>query len=223
LNTIKHCIDVGISVGGANVLFNLLEETEEDIYESVENLRFFRFMLNEKNRFVLTPIPLAVSCISKYYNSIQDKKQEYLPKINLYHKAFINTFDEDTQWDFFEFSLNSKDAKWDYFTDMHYHYTKNSYEYKLIYEKDAIIYQEFLNEELIVHVEFDKNELYIPILDCCYDKVISIRELNALLSKNNNLDCDMKNLKEKIDTLFNHGLLYRTCCYDEIVSIIKLL
>jgi radical SAM superfamily enzyme YgiQ (UPF0313 family) len=222
LNAIKHCVSVGINVGGANVLYNLLEETEDDIYESIENLRFFRFIMGEEKGFILHPIPLKVNSTSRYHKDISEKKQEYTSKINLYHKAFTNLFDEETRWYFFEFSLNLKNPKWGYFTDMQYHYTKNNYEYKFIYEDDKIIYQEFINKELIEDIEFYKNELYIYILNYCYDKAISIHELNTLLSENNGDRYSIDILKEKIDTLFYQGFLYRTPCYNEIVSIVNI-
>jgi len=222
LNVLKHCLDVGINFGGANVLYNLLEETEDDIYESIENLRFFRFILDEKKRVVLRPIDLSVSSISKYFNTISGNKQGYLPKINLYHKAFLNIFDEETQWHFFEHSLNYKDPKWDYFTDMHFHYANNNYKYNFIRENDKIIYQEFLNNEMTEHIEFDKNEPSLLILDYCYDKPISIYELNNLLPKNGKTNCELDDLKEKVDALFYQGLLYRTPCYNEITSIINI-
>ena len=221
LNTIKHCLNGGIQLGGTHVLYNLLEENEDDIYESIENLRFFRFVMGEKRGFVLHPLDLSVSSVSKYFNTISDNKQGYLPNINLYHKAFLNILDEETQWHFFEFSLNHKDPKWGYFTDMHYHYTNNTYEYKFIHENGKIIYQEFLNNELTEHIEFDKKELYLPILDYCYDKPISIQKLRSILLEHE-MDCEMETLVEKVDTLFYQGLLYRTPNYNEITSIVNI-
>ena len=221
LNTIKHCLNMDIQVGGANVLCNLLEETEDDIYESIENLRFFRFIMGEKRNFVLRPLDLSVSSISKYFNTISGNRQGYLSKINLYHKAFLNIFDEETQWHFFEFALNLRNPKWDYFTNLHYHYTHNTYEYKFIHENEKIIYQEFLNNELTEHVEFDNNEPYIPILEYCYNNPISLQKLNSLLLKNG-MDCEIEILADKIDTLFHQGLLYRTPDYDEITSIVNI-
>jgi len=67
--------------------------------------------------FALIPFSLSINSSSRYFKAISENRQEYLPKINLYHKAFLNTFDKETQWHFFEFSLNHKDAKWDYFTE----------------------------------------------------------------------------------------------------------
>jgi len=222
LNTIKHCYEVGIFVGGANILFSLPEETEEDIYEAIENFRFFRFIMNKETVFTFRPIILKINSSSRYYKVIYDCKHKYIPKINLYHKAFLNLFDEETKWHLFEYSLNHQDAKWDYFTDLQYHYTNNHYEYKFNHEKDKIIYQEFLNKELSEHIEFEKNELYIPILDYCYDKPVSINELqNMLFQKDRNFP-DIETLVEKIDTLFNQGLLYRTTDYTEITSIVNI-
>jgi len=220
INTIKHCFDVGVFPGGINILYNLLEETEEDIYESVENLRFLRFLLDEKRGFKLVPVTLKANSISKYYNAISDN-QGYVPIMNLYHKAFINVFNEESKWHFYEFSLNYRDAKWDYFTDMHFHYTNNNYKYKFTYKDDEILFQEFLNSELIEHIEFERNELYISILDYCYDKPVTINELQNKFSEKDRIFPDLKTLVEKIDTLFYQGLLYRTPDYNEIVSIVN--
>jgi len=92
LNTIKHCYEVGVFVGGANILFNLPKETEEDIYEAIENFRFFRFIMNRETVFTLRPVILKINSTSRYYKAIYDCKHEYVPKKNLYHKAFINIF-----------------------------------------------------------------------------------------------------------------------------------
>jgi len=222
LNTIKHCLEIGIFIGGANVIYNLLEENEEDIYESIDNLKFFRFLLGKKNNFYLELFPLSINSISKYLCMVSDNYQSYIPRIQLYHKAFFNAFDEKTKWHFFEFSLKYRDTKWDYFTNIHYHYTNNTYEYKFIHENDKIIYQEFLNKELSEHIEFEKNELYIPILDYCYNKPISINELQNLLSEKDRIFPDLETFVEKVDTLFYQGLLYRTPGYTEIVSIVNI-
>jgi radical SAM superfamily enzyme YgiQ (UPF0313 family) len=101
LNTIKHCFDVGIKVSGINVICNLLEEKDEDIVESIENLRFFRFIFNEKGWLIHVPNPLAINSSSKYFKTMLEKKQEYVPSLLLYHKAFVNSFDENTKWIFF--------------------------------------------------------------------------------------------------------------------------
>lgn len=222
LNTIKHCFELGINVSGVNIIHNLLEETDEDIYESLENLRFFRFILKEKGWFIHIPSTLMINSSSKYYNAIKDKKQEYIPKILLYHKAFINHFNEDAKWDFFEFALNQKDYKWEHFTEIQFHFWKNKYEYNFIHENNRKTYQELFNDEVIEHVEFDNDESYINILSCCYDKAISINELNILLLKNDTIDCEVEKLKEKIDFLFFQGLVYRTPDYNEIVSIVNI-
>jgi len=221
LNVIKHCIDVGINVLGANILFNLLEETDEDICEAIENLRFFRFIFNEKNLFILEPIHLIINSSSKYFKAISEKKQEYIPHSNLYG-AFSNYFDEETKWIFFDFSLNRKNLKWNYFTDMHYYYKNNTYKYKFIHKNDRIVYQEFLNNEIIEQIEFEKNELCIFILNYCYDKPISVHELYELhLKENRNCSYSIDDIIEKVGILFYQGLLYRTPDYLEIVSIVN--
>jgi len=162
------------------------------------------------------------SVISKYFKDILTKKQEYISKINLYHKAFNDVFDEESKWHFFEYSLNHRDEKWGYFNDLHFHYIHNRYNYKFKRENNKIIYREFLNNEMTEHIEFDKNELYIPILNYCYDKPISIHELHELHTKENiNCSYSIDDIIEKIDTLFHQGLLYRTTDYSEIVSIVN--
>ena len=217
LNTIKHCNDIGIKIVGVYIIYSFPEEKEEDIYESMENLRFLRFIMDKNPP---NHVPLAINSSSKYFNAILDRKQEYSPRLNAYKKVFFDTFDEEAQWHFFEFILKNRDEKWDYLVDAQTHYMSNKYEYQFIIEKDLIIYQEHFNNELIEHIEFDNDDLYISILDYCYDKPISINELSALLSKNNMTLCEIDVLKEKIDFLFNQGLVYRTPDYNEIVSIV---
>jgi len=225
LNVVKHGLDVGINVLSANILYNLPEETEEDIYEAIENLRFFRFLFHKRNQIIFNPTFLLINSSSKYHKSIIANKQEYTSQSNLYG-AFCSTLEEETLWHFFDFSLKHKNVKWDLFIDMLYYFKNNPHRYVVIDGKNKITFQEFLNNEITEHVEFEKNELYITILDYCYDKPISVHELYKLhrfrVKDEKNCYFTIDDLKEKVDTLFYQGLLYRTTDYSEIVSIVNI-
>jgi radical SAM superfamily enzyme YgiQ (UPF0313 family) len=221
LNTIKHCLDVGIIVSGANILCNLLEEQDEDILESIENLRFFRFILfNNQGKFSHHLSTLAINSSSKYYNAAFEMKQKYVPHLPLHSKAFINSFEEE-EWTFFDFISCQRDIKWDYFAFIQNHYQKNDYKYKFIRKHDKILYIEEFNKEKIENIEFNYNDVSIHILYHCYDKVVSIQELFDILLKKD-IYCKIEMLKEKLDFLFFKGLVYRTPYYNEIVSVVKL-
>jgi len=218
LNAMKHCTEVGINVVGVNVIYNLLEEEVKDIYESIDNFRFIRFIL-EKNPPKI--VPLAINSSSKYFNAILNQKQEYLPRLNTFHKTFIDFFSEEDKWHFFEFILKYKDEKWEYLADIQIHYMSNKYKYLFISENDKVTYQEQFNSEVIEHIEFEKNELYIPILKYCYNKPVTISELQNYLMEKNIKFPDTETLVEQIDFLFSQGLVYRTPDFDEIVSIVN--
>lgn len=221
LNAIKHCVDVGIALSGTNIICNLLEEQDEDILESIENLRFFRFIFHKKVVFSHRISTLTINSSSKYYQAVLNKKQEYMPLLQLHSKAFINNFDNEVKWTFFEFVSRQNDVKWEYYTSIQNHYQKNDYSYKFIRKSAKIIYIETFNKETIERIEFDYSDLSIFVLFHCYNKVLSLQELKDTLSANKML-YELETLVEKLDFLFVKGLIYRTPCYNEIVSIVKL-
>ena len=220
LNVIKHCFDIGILASGINVICNLLEEQDEDILESIENLRFFRFILyNNKGKFFHNLSALGVNSSSRYYKAAFDIKHEYKPHLQLHSKAF--NFEEDAQWTLCEFVLRQRDVKWDYFATIQHHYQKNDYKYKFIRKCDKVIYIEKFNKEKTESITFDYNDVSIFIVDHCYNKVVSIQELiDALLKKD--IHSKIEDLREKLDFLFYKGLVYRTPDYSEIISMVKL-
>jgi len=221
LNTIKHCFDVGIVLAGTNIICNLLEEQDEDILESIENLRFFRFILDKKGVFFHRISTLSINSSSKYYQASLKKKQEYQPLLQIHSKAFINNFAEETKWTFFEFVSRQSDVKWEYFTIIQNHYQKNDYSYKFICKRFKVIYIEKFNKDIIEHIEFDYNDPAIHILFHSYNKVLSLQELKNILSISE-IVCKKETLVTKLDFLFSKGLIYRTPCYNEIVSVVKL-
>lgn len=52
---IKWANELGIRINGANVLRNLLEETTDDIKESIDNLYFLRFYFQKSWYVIIIP------------------------------------------------------------------------------------------------------------------------------------------------------------------------
>lgn len=215
LNCVKHCSEVGIQISGANLIYNLLEETEDDIHESIDNLRFFRFILDVQNSFVHTPIPLMINSSSKYYNKIIGSEHLYIPNLLPYHKVFINLCQEKVKWSLFEYSKCYKNNLWQLFTDVQYYYIKNKYTYSFDISNGKNTFYEYHNDDKIEQIELD--DILMIIIQSSYNRVISLDELVILLPQETPINL----LKSKIDFLFSKGLVYRTQCYSEITSIVR--
>lgn len=218
LNTVKHCFKLGIRIAGANIIQSLLEETDEDIYESIENIRFYRFFVNPKNGFIHIPTLLGINSSSRYFKESQLKKESYQPHLHPYQIDFFNRFDEETQWHLFEFNPKRKNHLWNCFFDIQYHYIQNKYTYEITKEEDKIIYKEFYNDKIIENIEFDSNDLALKILKHCYSSPISLNVLHEAL--HDEILINVETLKNQVDHLFQIGLVYRTQCYSEIVSVV---
>lgn len=217
INCIKHSLRFGINLFGVNVIYNLLEETEDDIHDSIENLRFFRFILNNHKYFIHTPVPLSINSTSKYFKAIKNNKHNYTPILLPYQKVFLEHFTEDAKWNILDFTLNRKNQLWDHFNSIQFHYIKNLYSYDFVKKNDSIIYSEYFNGDIIESIEFNINDNAIEILKYSYDKVVSLDDLLSIIGLNIHVD----KIKETIDELFEKGLLYRTSCYSEIVAVVN--
>jgi radical SAM superfamily enzyme YgiQ (UPF0313 family) len=84
-----------------NVLTNMPDETEEDIMEATDNLRFLRFFLHPMN-FTHGITSVHVSAVSKYFTQVKAESAFWIPAMPAYNflKEYI---DPKYHWDIFSF------------------------------------------------------------------------------------------------------------------------
>lgn len=218
---IKWANEFGIRINGANVLRNLLEETTDDIKESIDNLYFLRFYF-QKKLVCHSYSFLSVAKSSPYYRTLL--KTNRLTEWNQSHLAQFTPESympsEDKFILFFDFIKPEYNHLWDTFQQIEQHYIDNIYDYQLIIEKDSVFYREFYNNALIKEIEFDTDDIYWELLQLCDINVLSIEQITKKLG--NKKSKEGETLSEVIFNLEKEGLLYCNDNQTEIVTILDI-
>ena len=95
----KEC---GLNLFGLNILRNLPGEREEDVIDSIKNLKYVRFFLHQ---YRLKPIELTLYKGTPYYDDIPAKEKETRWVTNFLYRDIqsLDILDELLRWDFFGF------------------------------------------------------------------------------------------------------------------------
>lgn len=215
----KWAIHYGIKVNGANIITGIINESDEDIIESINNLHYLRFFLSQKEYFDHELNPLAISMSSLYYKMIPDEELpnwnvnvlEYLLPKEFYnpHKRFIT----------FSFSKNTKNELWRFFEEINKHYKEQKYYYRLLENGNNINYEEYYNGELINSFSLTE-PVYWEVLKLSNYEVTSINSLLAGLS-DKGFNLTQREVIEVINNLKNGYMLYSNSDYTEIVGVIN--
>lgn len=216
---IKFADLYGIIVGGVNVIRGLLEETEDDIHESIDNLHSLRFFL-KANRFYHTISHLGIFHSSRYFSDIQGE----IPKWNnnnikiLLPKNYIKKENDNFQiLEGFSYSYNSL---WQTFEKIEKHYLQNNYSYQIISNQNTLYFKEYYNLRIINELEFEKNSKEWLVLESVNSEVKSFSiVLNELNEKST--PTTQEELLEIIDALEKEQLLFCSKDRQEMVSLIN--
>lgn len=218
---IKWANELGIRINGANVLRNLLEETADDIKESIDNLYFLRFYF-QKKLVCHSYSFLSVAKSSPYYrtllktNRLTEWRQSHLAQFT--PESYMSL--EDKFILFFDFIKPDYNHLWDTFQQIEQHYIDNIYDYQLIIENNSAFYREFYNNTLIKEIEFETDDIYWEVLQLCDANVLSMEQIIKKLG--NKKSKEGETLSEVIFNLEKEGLLYCNDNQSEIVTILDI-
>ena len=117
IQALKFGKDYELTLTGLNIIRNLPDECEKDIIESMENLTFLRFFLNQ---YTLDPIELNLYKGTQYYEEIPLEEREKRWVVNvLYTEMNQVGLIEGYRWEFFGFASNLKHhLLWNQFVDL---------------------------------------------------------------------------------------------------------
>lgn len=202
-----------IRVNGANVIRGMLEETDQDIHESINNLHFLRFTLKE-NYFQHNISHLAVCDSSRYFKELKEAN-----KLNDYHNSFdffMSTvrLKDDDKYSILHYIRSEQNMLWDFFQKIESYYLDNLFEYSIQQLDDKIFYREYCNKEEINVLQFEETSLHWQILCICNEKVASISDLNCL-------GINTDEVSQAIDELVEEGILYASIDKQEMVGVIN--
>lgn len=204
-----------IKLTGLNVIYNLFEETDNDVIEAVLNLKFLRFYraymgLNHR----LTP--LTINTQSKYYKKYSESiiKDEWAP-INTTTFHMREYWRNNSGWYILDYAKPSRNYLWLYFEEIDYYYISNKYRYSAKCKPEGIIITEYCNENIINVYTIENDSVDYQLFKYCNNEVVSLDYINR------NVDFSCEEMRLKLDFYFEKGLIYHNSNYTEIVSIIN--
>lgn len=212
---IKWAFLSGIKIRGANLIMNLLEENDADLRESLDTLRFLRFMLSDK-QFIHIYSTLWIKNSSRYFKEIQSSgkldewkvfksfrflPESYIKERNKYALQFFVKPTFNSIWDEIE------EKEWDYIRHPHYYIIEDL-------NDENIVYREYQND---MEVAVSKlSSLDWKILRSAQETVLDFNTLQKLC-----VCCDEETLAKSLRKLKDLGILYYFEDYRNIVTIIN--
>ncbi|MFT4071269.1 MAG: radical SAM protein [Dysgonamonadaceae bacterium] len=215
----KIATENNIRITGMNVLTNLFEETEKDIFEAIQNTKFLRFYRNNAETYQM-PSRLTVNATSKYV--IKDKNfniEHYVP-LKLMHKCVSDYVSKECAWEILDYWLPYKNEWWDIFDRQEIYYRRNKHSYKITLEEKQIKFHEYVNFKEVYSLDILLNSLDSYIFELTND-IITLEKLCDSLRQKYNLTTSPNNLIRILDYYFSRGLIYHNKDYSQIISIIN--
>ncbi|RLD43466.1 MAG: hypothetical protein DRI86_09995 [Bacteroidetes bacterium] len=166
-----------------NIIIGLIDETESDIQEGMDNLHFLRFFYNKgEDSLYHDYVTLVISRMSKYYSMISEDEKEKYNINNITYLLPTQFSNHKDRFNLFSWNKNkiTNHNKWEEMQEKDKSYSENTYTYKLIKNNRNITYKEYLNNKEVANFDFT-NELYWNILKLANNKVIKIDELYSQL------------------------------------------
>ena len=167
-----------------NIIIGLIDETEDDIQEGIDNLHFLRFFYNNgEDSLYHDYVSLVISRMSKYFSMISEKeKQKY--SINdityLLPEQFSN---HRNRFNLFSWRKPTVDNinKWKELQIRENYYTENIHTYKISNNNGIANYAEYQNGKEINNFTFN-NIIYWDILELTNSKVKTFSSLYSQLT-----------------------------------------
>lgn len=214
---IKWAIEYDINVVGLNVLRGLLDETDADILESIDNLYFMRFYKSVGN-IKHNVSMLAVNEMSRYYKEIcsngKTNEMYYDPIMERLPKGYVR---HDDEFKIYQLVRKYQNPLWNNFVATDQFFDVHTFSYKLIVlSNNTIIYQERRDNIEVNTLSFERDGIHWKILMFCNEKVRSITEILEHFKATSETD-----IKDTITALYSQGLLYYSIFREECVSIIN--
>lgn len=210
---VKWAMVYGIKIRGANLIMNMLEETEENLQESLQNLYFLRFILSS-TKFVHIYTTLWIKHSSKYFRILEQRgeldnwkvfksfrtlPERYIKEENKYSLQFFVKPDFHPLWDDIE------SREWE-LINAHctYQISKTGHDFE---------YQEFVNGELSKKDHISSKEWQI----LCQAN----RQIKSLETLSEECSIDTVSIISLLRRLKKMGLLYYKKNYQNIVTVIN--
>ena len=218
LNGIRHCLMNGIGVVGANVIHGLPEETMEDSFEAVDNIRFLRFFFSQGFDHRYTK--LSVNSDSRYYKKDTTFINNKQPIESFLSTLYADRIPERYHPFFFEYLCEPRSPYYRYHSVQSCFYKQSGYNYIVRHENHSMMIVERIKQRVLSQMEVQTSSIEYHILFLLQEEVLSIDTL--LKAINVITPCKKEELIEKIDSFQEKGWIYHSPDYKEITTIVTL-
>jgi len=213
---IKYARKYNIRIEGSNIITKLPDESIEDIQQSIHNLHFLRFFL-EDEIFTHQVISLEINYFSRYFKTLSSDSYKIWNDNTLYQLLPLDYKEKIDRFKMFEFqSCMKRDPLWKIFEKASEHYFIKSYTYRVFDNGSMIFYQEYYENKQIKQLVMEE-PIYRYILEIANDKVCSMDDI-AKISPG----YPQEEIKKKLNELFSESIIYMNSEYTEIISLIDL-
>lgn len=217
---IKNATKEGIVIKGANIIIETPNETDDMIMESINNLHYYRFLLNKQLSFNI--IPLGVSNFSKYLHLIKKTNKESDWNISEFSQLINDKYYQQIdRFSLMDFVVDKAEKPlWNLFGRVLNFYIRKKFTYKIkVKQNKDILFKEYSNKRLIKEILFNK-PIYWYILNSLNYHIYSTDEL--LLSITPFLPVDKKDIVDALQELKDEDLIFCDKLYGRYVSVIYL-
>ena len=213
---LKFAKKYGIEISGMNIIKNIPDETDEDILEGIDNIRYMRFYLDNK-LFKHHVAPLHINSQSRYYKELNENQINNWSENFFYDYMPEEFWVETNKYDLMSFCTSVTKNLWSLFDKIDLHYSNIEYSYRLL-RNGNVFYEEYCCGRLINNIEFYEPQ-YWELLMTTNNKVCSLQEINvALIEKG--YEFTQNEIIEIIQNLKGEYLLYANKDCSAVVSII---
>lgn len=219
---VKWASQYNLEIQGLNIITGLIDETDEDIYDSSRNLHFLRFYL-KRNKLEHAIIRLQIMRTSRYFKEEEKKNTLHLWSENPLYSFFpISYIKPEDRFDLMFFANRLMNPLWENFKKLNDYYTDTDFSYKLYrVNSRTILYTELIDNENISTLEFDTEEdFHWRILEYCNSQVRSLDSIIEHFSAHSDIVL-LEKIKRAIEELSSEFLLYSAPNLTENISIIN--
>lgn len=224
-NTLAHNILLikGLQKAGVKCPVNLIkgipDETEADVIQTIENLKYFRFYFSN-HQFPLNHLLgfFNLKKEAKYFKQLSEEEKTKYDNNTI--ASNLPSHFVKVRFNLFGYNKNAvaNEKLWQYYSVIESNYISKKYTYNISELNGSYYYVEYSNESLLKKIIFDEKE-YIDTLKFCNDKVQSFNNLSDYLAKNHH-SITKEKIIEILQNLKDAYLIYFDDSYMNIVTVI---
>lgn len=210
---VKWAMVYGIKIRGANLIMNMLEETEDNLQESLQNLYFLRFILSS-SKFIHIYTTLWVKRSSKYFRILCQRgeldKWQIFKSFRALPEGYIK---EQNKYSLQFFVKQDFNPLWDKIENLEWELIKQHRTYTIMERDGKYNYREYVDMQIIVNVFLDAFDWNILCL--ANRKLVEMEEMQLSLRQSANM------IANHLSVLKDLGILYYQGEFKHIVTVIN--